>query len=280
MAQKKLLKIAAIQTFVSKNSASNLIKALSFVENAARKGAKIICLQELYRTVYFPQYKSEKKDDYAETIPGESTRAFSKLAKKYGVVIIVPIFEKRKNGYFNAAAVIDHTGKLLPTYHKIHIPQDPLFYEKNYFNQGETGYKVYNTKYGKIGVLICYDQWFPEAARMTTLAGADIIFYPTAIGNIIGDKSFEGDWHDAWETVMRGHAIANSVYVVAINRVGREDHLKFWGQSFMCDSFGKILCRASSTKEEFLIGEVNLSLNRKIRKGWGFFNNRRPETYK
>ncbi len=276
---KNSVKIAAIQTTVSKDQAANLKKTLAKVEQAAKGGAKVICLQELYRTIYFPQYPVGHKDLYAETIPGESTRAFSRIVKKYGIVIIVPVFEKRKNGYFNSAAVIDANGRLLPTYHKTHIPQDPLFYERNYFKAGESGYKIYHTKFGKIAVLICYDQWFPEAARAATMLGADIIFYPTAIGTIVGEAGFEGDWHDAWETVMRGHAIANSVYVVAVNRVGREDKLQFWGQSFVCDSFGKVLKRASATKEEVLIVDVDLSKNQRIRDEWGFFRNRRPDTY-
>ncbi len=275
----KIINIAAIQTVVTKDLKFNLVKTAKLAEQAAKKGAKIICLQELYRTIYFPQYKKADKDSYTEAIPGESTRVFSALAKKYGVVIIVPLFEKRKEKYFNSAAVIDHTGKLMPTYDKVHIPQDPMFYEKNYFSQGESGYKIYNTKFGRIAVLICFDQWFPEAARAVTLLGAEIIFYPTAIGTIVGEKSFEGDWHNAWETVMRGHAIANSVNIVAINRVGREDKLKFWGQSFITDSFGKVLKRASGAREEVLISAVNLSINKKIRDAWGFFRNRRPDTY-
>lgn len=275
----KLITIAAIQTAVSSDLEANLRKTARLVERAAQKGAKIICLQELYRTIYFPQYKKADKDSYSETVPGESTRVFSLLAKKYGVVIIVPVFEKRKDKYFNSAVVIDHTGRLMPTYDKIHIPQDPLFYEKNYFEAGKSGYKVYNTKFGWIAVLICFDQWFPEAARAVALLGAEIIFYPTAIGYITGKKSFEGDWRDAWETVMRGHAIANSVDVVAVNRVGREDKLQFWGQSFITDSFGKVLKRASTNREEILIGKLDLSKNKKIRNAWGFFRNRRPETY-
>jgi agmatine deiminase len=275
----KLVTIAAVQSSVSSDLKVNLTKTIGLVEKAAKKGAKVICLQELYRTIYFPQYKKVNKDSYAESVPGESTRAFSLLAKKYGVIIIVPVFEKRKGKYFNSAVVIDHTGKLLPTYDKVHIPQDPLFYEKNYFEQGKSGYKIYNTKFGRIAVLICFDQWFPEAARAVTLLGAEIIFYPTAIGNIAGEKGFEGDWHNAWETVMRGHAIANSVNVVAVNRVGREDKLKFWGQSFITDSFGKVLERASNSKEEILIASIDLSLNKKIRNAWGFFRNRRPDTY-
>jgi agmatine deiminase len=275
----KFVTIAAIQSAVSVDMDANLNKTVKLVERAIKDGAKIICLQELYRTIYFPQYQKVDKDLYSETIPGESTRIFSLLAKKYGVVIIVPVFEKRKDKYFNSAVVIDHMGKLMPTYDKIHIPQDPLFYEKNYFESGKSGYKVYDTKFGKIAVLICFDQWFPEAARAVTLLGAEIIFYPTAIGYIVGDKSFEGDWHDAWETIMRGHAIANSVNVVAVNRVGKEDKLQFWGQSFVTDSFGKVLKRASKNKEEVLMLSLDLSLNKKIRDAWGFFRNRRPDTY-
>lgn len=275
----KFVTVAAIQTVVSSDLKANLEKTARLIEQAAKKGAKIICLQELYRTIYFPQYKKLDKDSYAETIPGESTRVFSLLAKKYGVVIIVPVFEKRQGKYFNSAVVVDHNGKLMPTYDKIHIPHDPLFYEKNYFEPGESGYKVYDTKFGKIAVLICFDQWFPEAARAVALLGAEVIFYPTAIGYIAGEKSFEGDWHNAWETVMRGHAIANNINVVAVNRAGREDKLKFWGQSFVADSFGKVLKRASASKEEVLIGKLDLAKNKKIRDAWGFFRNRRSETY-
>lgn len=279
MATKKVI-VAGIQSKVSKDVDVNLRKTVRMVRQAAKRGAKIICLQELYRTVYFPQYKKQAFDDYSETIPGESTDTFSKLAKELGVVIIVPLFEKAKGGhYYNSAAVIDHTGKLLDTYHKIHIPQDERFYEKEYFKEGSGDYRVYKTKFGTFAVLICYDQWFPEAARMATLAGADIIFYPTAIGYITGYKSPDGDWHDAWETVMRGHAIANGVHVVAVNRTGKEDKLNFWGQSFASDSFGKILKRASSSKEEVLVTTLDLSHNKRIRDGWGFFKNRRPATY-
>lgn len=274
----KRLKIAAIQTTASKDLDANLKKTLSLAEQAAKKGAKIICLQELYRTVYFPQYRTAKKDQYAEIIPGVSTRVFSALAKKYGVVIIVPIFEKRKNKYFNSAAVIDHTGKLLPVYHKIHIPQDPGFYEKNYFEAGEA-YQVYRTKFATFAVLICYDQWYPEAARAARLSGAEIIFYPTALGNIIGYKS-EGDWHIAWETAMRAHAIANSVHVVAVNRVGREGRMNFFGQSFISDPFGKVLKRASAKQDELLIHELDLERNKFFSDGWGFLRNRKPDTYK
>lgn len=278
---KKIVKIAAIQTKVSENMDANLKKTAEKIKQAAKNGAKIICLQELYRTIYFPQKKSQKYDLYAETIPGESTRVFSALAKELKIFIIVPLFEKAENGkYYNSAVVIDDKGKLLPTYRKIHIPQDPLFYEKNYFKPGDTGYKIYRTKYATFAVLICYDQWFPEAARAATLAGAEMIFYPTAIGNIIGFKAPEGDWHEAWETMMRSHSIANSIYVIAVNRVGRENKLSFWGQSFISDAFGNILKRASKTKEQTIIADVDLTDNEKIRDEWGFFRNRRADTYK
>ena len=276
----KFVTVAVVQNAVSSDMKINLIKTAKMVEEAAKKGAQIICLQELFRTTYFPQYKNAKKAYYSETIPGESTKMFSTIAKKYKVVIIVPIFEKDKAGHFhNSAVVINTDGKLMPTYRKIHIPQDPLFYEKNYFEESSGGYKIYKTKYGTFAVLICYDQWFPEAARAVKLAGADIIFYPTAIGTILGEKQKEGDWHNAWETVMRGHAIANSLYVVAVNRVGTEDKLKFWGQSFICDAFGKILKKANNSKDEILISKINLANNEVIAKEWGFMGNRRADTY-
>ena len=282
---KKMVTIAAIQARASKDVAANLTGTAKMVRQAARRGAKIICLQELYRTIYFPQHsvKNSKSrcTSIAETIPGESTNAFSKLARELGVVIIVPVFEKARGGkYYNSAVVIDEQGNCLPTYRKMHIPQDPLFYEKDYFAPGDRGWRVYKTKFATFAVLICYDQWFPEAARMATLAGAEIIFYPTAIGNVVGYRSADGDWHDAWETVMRGHAIANGVHVVAVNRVGREDRLRFWGQSFACNSFGKILERASASRAEVMIAKLNLAHNQRIREGWGFLRNRRPETYR
>ena len=284
---KQVVTIAAIQSRALQDLDANLCNAERLTRLAARKGAQIICLPELYRTVYFPQRRKADVSSLAETIPGESTRAFSKLAKELGIVLIVPVFEqagkggKGKNGrFYNSAAVIDERGKLLPTYRKLHLPHDPLFYEQNYFSHGNMGYRIYKTKFAAFAVLICYDQWFPEAARMAAIRGAEIIFYPTAIGNVVGYRSPDGDWHDAWETVMRGHAIANGVHVVAVNRVGREDRLRFWGQSFACDGFGKILKRASAAKEEVLVAKLDLSHNRRIRDGWGFFRNRRPDTYR
>jgi len=269
-----------VQSMVSRDLKANLNKTEKLVEKAIKNGAQIICLQELYKTRYFPQYKKTEKLSLSETIPGESTKVFSTLARKHEVVIIVPIFERDKKGrYHNSAVVINADGKLMPTYRKIHIPQDPLFYEKNYFKESDSGYKIYKTKFGTFAVLICYDQWFPEAARAVKLSGADLIFYPTAIGTIVGEKQKEGDWHNAWETVMCGHAVANSLYVVAVNRVGTEEKLKFWGQSFLCDPFGKVLKRASKRKDEVLISKINLSLNKTIGEDWGFMRNRRPDTY-
>lgn len=277
---KKEVVLGLVQTRISPDLESNLVTAVRLVAKAASQGAQIICLPELFRTPYFPQYPGISINKFAENIPGISTTAFVPLAKKYGVVIVVPICEKNKQGeYYNSAVVINNTGRLLDAYRKIHIPHDPKFYEKNYFKPGDVGYKIYKTKFGVLSVLICYDQWFSEAARAVALRGAELIFYPTAIGSILGDKCVDGDWHNAWETVMRGHAIANAVHLVAVNRVGQEDKLKFWGQSFVCNAFGKVLKRASDKKEEIIISKVDLSSNKRIREGWGFYKNRRPETY-
>lgn len=270
--------IGLIQTNVSNNIAANMEKTAQLVKEAAQNEAKIICLQELYRTKYFPQ--KEKKDvaKFAETIPGESTDLFSKLAKKLKVVIIAPIFENTNGNFYNSAVVIDKNGKLLNTYRKVHIPRDQFFYEKNYFKAGNFGYPVYKTSYAAFSVLICYDQWFPEAARICALKGADILFYPTAIGWIKGEKP-KDDWHNGWETIQRSHAIANGIYVAAVNRVGKEENLNFWGSSFVCNSFGKIIKKASKNREEALVAELDLSKNKEIREGWGFLRNRRPDTY-
>ena len=280
----KFVNIACIQTAVSTDLNINLIKTVKLVEQAAKNGAQIICLQELFRTPYFPQYEKVNKDQYTESIPGVSTDAFKEIAKKYGVVIIVPVYEKEKNKkgiyeYHNSASVIDEKGKLLETYRKIHIPHDPGFYEKNYFKQSDSGYKLYKTKFGTFAVLICFDQWFPEAARSVRLSGAEMIFYPTAIGNVLGYKKTD-DWHDAWETIQRSHAIANSLYVIGVNRVGIEGKIEFFGQSFICDPFGKIIKRGSSNKEEIITSKVDLSRNEFVAEDWGFLRNRRPDTYK
>lgn len=280
MNEKKEVSIGLIQTAVTKNIQENIQKTVSYVRKAAAQGAQIICLQELFNTIYFPQYEKLDPAGFAEPIPGDTVNLFSQLAKELGIVIIVPLFEKAQGGdYYNSAVTIDADGSILGVYRKIHIPFDPLFYEKNYFKDGDLGYKVYKTKFASVGVLICYDQWMPEAARITALMGAEIIFYPTAIGWIKGHISPDGDWHNAWETMQRGHAIANGVHVAAINRVGEEGSLKFWGGSFVADAFGKVLKKASSDEEEALVVQVDLGMNKRIREGWGFLNNRRPDTY-
>ena len=275
----RFITVGLVQTTPSCDPELNMKLAMEKVRQAAERGAKIVCLPELYRTRYFPQWDSIDVRELAETIPGPSTDAFVALARELSVVIIVPIFEKDEAGFYNSLAVIDADGSLLPVYRKVHIPHDPLFYEKSYFSPGEE-IRVYDTSYGRIAGLICFDQWFPEAARLAALAGAEIIFYPTAIGWIRGvEQPEEGDWHDAWETVQRGHAIANSVSIATVNRVGREDDLIFWGSSFVCDSFGKVVARASSSEEEVLVVELDLAKNQAIREGWGFFRCRRPDIY-
>ena len=277
----KVVTLGLIQNSVENDPSLNIKKTVERIKEAAAKGAQIVCLQELYRTRYFPQEEKQNATSLAETISGESTQVFSELAKEKKIVIIAPIFEKASNGkFFNTAVIIDADGKILGSYRKVHVPQDPLFYEKNYFEAGDTGYLVAKTRYGCIGVLICYDQWFPEPARINTLMGAEIIFYPTAIGYIKDHTSADGDWHDAWKTVQRAHAISNGVHIAAVNRVGDEGELQFWGGSFVCDSFGVVLAEASTRNEEVLIVTVDLSKNKKIREGWGFLKNRRPDTYR
>ncbi|MCW3996252.1 MAG: carbon-nitrogen hydrolase [Candidatus Bathyarchaeota archaeon] len=277
---KKVVAIGLIQAVASENIVENMQRTADKVVEAARRGAQIVCLQELYRTRYFPQQERVDVQALAETIPGESTNLFAALAREHKIVVIVPLFERSLNGrFYNSAVVINTDGKLLGTYRKAHIPFDPYFYEKNYFTAGDMGYGVYDTAFARIGVLICYDQWFPEAARINVLQGADILFYPTAIGYVKGYSSEDGDWHDAWKTVQRAHAIANGVHVAAVNRVGEEGELVFWGGSFVCDSFGKVLKEASTTHEDVLVAKVDLSQNKRIQEGWGFLRNRRPDTY-
>lgn len=270
--------LGLIQMQVSTDPEENLKRALALAESAAQKGAQVICLPELYRSRYFPQHIGNDVQGLAETIPGESTTAFAKLAERTGTVIIVPVFEKAKNGrFYNSAVIIDADGSLHEPYHKVHIPQDPGFFEKCYFYPGDR-YAVHSTRFGKIAVMICYDQWFPEAARCVALQGADIIVYPTAIGQPCGDLPAEGDWQESWELIQRGHAAANSVHVAAINRVGIEGKIRFFGGSFVCDSFGNLIAHAGN-KEEILIAQADLSMNTIVRDTWGFFRNRRPDSY-
>lgn len=271
------IRIGIVQMGMSDRKYVNIAKAEKLVRKAASKGADIICLPELFSTLYFPQEKKSDAHRFAEPLNGETISAMKNLAKELSVVVIAPFYEKSGKKHYNTVAVIDGKGRIAGKYRKMHIPHDPLFYEKNYFDEGNMGYKVVSLHDAKIAPLICFDQWFPEAARVVSLKGAEIIFYPTAIGNIDRWKEKE-DWHSAWETVQRAHAIANSVHVVSVNRCGKEGRLRFWGGSFICDAFGKIIKKAGSG-EEVLVADIDVSYNMKIRESWGFFRNRRPESY-
>ena len=282
------IKLGLIQTDVSANPDANLKKTISLIERAAKSGAKIICTQELFRSQYFCQSEDHANFKLAEKIPGPSTDAFQKLAKKLKVVIIASLFEKRASGvYHNTAAIIDADGSLLGIYRKMHIPDDPLFYEKFYFTPGDTGFKAWQTKYAKIGVLICWDQWYPEAARLTAMQGAEILFYPTAIGWHPSEKKKYGiKQHSAWETIQRSHAVANGCYVASVNRIGHEiikgvggDGLEFWGQSFVAGTSGEIIAKAGSHKEEILIVPVDLAHVDTTRTHWPFLRDRRIDAY-
>ena len=288
MPKPKTVTLGLLQHACSADPKANLKKTLSLVDQAAKKGAQIICTQEMVTSQYFCQSEEHRFFDLAEPIPGPSTLAFQKAAKKHGVVIIASLFEKRASGlYHNTAAIIDADGKLLGIYRKMHIPDDPLFNEKFYFTPGDTGFKAWDTKFGKIGVLICWDQWYPEAARLTAMQGAEILFYPTAIGWHPKEKAEYGvNQHGAWETIQRSHAVANGCYVAAINRVGHEiidgvggDGLEFWGQTFVAGTSGQILAKASVDKEEVLIVPVELGKVDVTRTHWPFLRDRRIDAY-
>jgi len=280
------VKLGLLQTSCSADPAANLKKTLAAAERAAQSGANIICTQELFRSQYFCQSEDHEYFKLAERIPGPSTEAFQKLAKKHGVVIIASLFEKRASGvYHNTAAVIDADGSLLGIYRKMHIPDDPLFYEKFYFTPGDLGFRVWKTRFGKIGVLICWDQWYPEAARLTAMQGAEILFYPTAIGWHPKEKAEYGEnQHNAWELIQRSHAVANGCYVASVNRIGLEkpaggDGIEFWGQSFVAGTSGQILAKASGDKEENLIVPVDLAKVDVTRTHWPFLRDRRIDAY-
>ncbi len=272
------VRIGLVQMALDDDPAANMARAVALTREAAARGAQVVCLPELYRSRYFPRELERDVHHLAETIPGESTAVFGTLARELETVIILPLFEVHDGCYYNSAAVLDADGSLLGTYRKIHIPHDPFFYERSYFAPGDLGYRVFDSRYLRLAVLICYDQWFPEAARAVTLQGADAIFYPTAIGYLDGDPLPAQDWLSAWTTVQRGHAIANGVHVVAVNRTGREHEIRFWGNSFVCDAFGRTLAQAGED-ETVLLATVDVALNERIRQGWGFLNSRRPETY-
>ncbi len=278
-----IVKIGLVQMKMSASADANLQKALSMIAKAASKGAQIVCLPELFTAPYFAQSPKAKKEaeTYAETIPGSTTDSLSSAAKENRVILIGgSIYEKdAKTGkLYNTSCIFGENGKMLGKYRKVHIPHDECFFEQDYFEKGDLGFKTFGTKLGKIAPLICYDQWFPEAARSVALSGADIIFYPTAIATVRGVEQAEGNWQQAWENVMRGHAIANGVIVAAVNRCGSEGKMDFWGGSFICDAFGKTLARAGS-KEEVVIAKVALEHSKMVREGWRFFHNRRPGEY-
>lgn len=267
-------------TFASQSE--SLARHEALIREAAAKGAQIICLQELFNIPYFCTRQDTALFDLAEPVPhGPTTAHLASLAKELGVVLIVPLFEKRGPGlYHNTASVIDADGTVLGIYRKMHIPQDPGFEEKFYFTPGDLGYRVWNTKFGRIGVLICWDQWYPEAARLTVLAGAEILFYPTAIGWLSSEKAELGKaQHCGWETVQRGHAVANGCFVAAVNRTGRQDDTEFWGQSFVANPYGEIVAKASVEHEEVLIVPVDLQAVEDFRRIWPFFRDRRIDTY-
>ena len=263
----------------------NLEKAVRRVGEAAEKGAGIVCLQELFRSQYFCREEDARIFDLAESIPGPSTEQLSAAAKKAGVVVIASLFERRAAGlYHNTAAVIDADGTLLGIYRKMHIPDDPLYFEKFYFTPGDLGFRTFDTKVGRIATLVCWDQWYPEAARLAAMGGASILFYPTAIGwHPLEKAEFGTAQHDAWRTIQRSHAIANGIYVAAVNRVGFEgppDHgLEFWGASFVSDPFGRVLAEASHDREEILVVECDPRLMEETRRNWPFFRDRRIDAY-
>jgi N-carbamoylputrescine amidase len=270
----------------------NLHKALARVAEAVQRGAQVVCLPELFQTQYFCQREDASLFDLAEPIPGPTTVKLSEVARQHGIVLVASLFEKRAPGiYHNTAAVFDTDGALRGIYRKMHIPDDPLYYEKYYFTPGDLGFRAHQTQIGKLGTLVCWDQWYPEGARLTALQGASILFYPTAIGWHPAEKEeFGKTQHDAWRTIQRAHAIANGVYVGVVNRVGFEtgnirgtsapgEGLQFWGGSFLCDPFGTVIAEASNGKEEIIVGEVDLQKIEDTRRNWPFLRDRRIDSY-
>jgi len=273
--------IALVQMTCTENKLENLDKGVARIGDAASQGANIVCLQELFHGVYPCQTENHRQFDQAESIPGPICEKLVSEARKHGIVVVGPMFERRAAGvYHNSAVVFDIDGSIAGTYRKMHIPDDPLYYEKFYFTPGDLGFRSFDTRFGRIGVCICWDQWFPEAARITALSGAQIIFYPTAIGWIADEKIEQGESQlSAWETMMRSHAIANGVFVAAPNRVGIEGQLEFWGSSFVADPNGNVLARAAQDAEETLIVECNLGQIDAVRTHWPFLRDRRIDAY-
>ena len=280
--ESQLVRIGLIQSVSTSDTDHNVAVAEEQIRHAAQQGAQVICLQELFRTLYFCDTEDHRHFRLAEPVPGPTTARMQSLAAELGVVIIVSLFEERAPGlYHNTAAVIDADGSYLGKYRKNHIPDDPGFHEKFYFTSGDTGYRVFQTQYARIGVLICWDQWYPEAARITALMGADILFFPTAIGWDITETSDEvnREQYEAWQIIQRSHAIANGVHVVSVNRTGIETGTRFWGGSFVTNPFGTVLYQASHDTSETHVMKIDLNLNRKYREVWPFLRDRRIDTY-
>jgi N-carbamoylputrescine amidase len=279
------LTVGLLQRQCSKDPAANLAGTVEAIREAAKRGAQIVCLEELFRSQYFCREENADNFDLAEPIPGPTTEALSKLARQLDIVIIASIFERRAAGlYHNTAVVLDADGALLGLYRKMHIPDDPLYYEKFYFTPGDLGFPNFDTRYGRIGVLICWDQWYPEGARLSSLRGANILFYPTAIGWHPSEKGELGAAQlDAWRTIQRSHAIANGIFVAAVNRVGFEgppdSGLEFWGSSFVADPFGQLIAESPTNKEEILIAECDLRRMEEVRRNWPFLRDRRTDAY-
>jgi N-carbamoylputrescine amidase len=277
--------IGLVQMRCSLDPRENLDKAAARVVEAAKQGAEIVCLQELFRSQYFCQKEDHATFDLAEPIPGPSTETLGKIAKDRGVVVIASLFERRAAGlYHNTAAILDADGSIRGLYRKMHIPDDPLYYEKFYFTPGDLGFRAHDTKFGRIGTLVCWDQWYPEGARLTALKGADVLFYPTAIGWHPKEKAQYGESQaSAWQTIQRAHAIANGVYVAAVNRVGHEGPsdggIEFWGGSFVADPFGVVLKEAGRTDEEILVVECDRARVEEVRRNWPFLRDRRIDAY-
>jgi N-carbamoylputrescine amidase len=277
--------IGLVQMSCTLNAEENLQKAIKGIREAAAKGAEIVCLQELFRSQYFCREEKAELFDLAESIPGPSTEVIGAVAKELQVSVVASLFEKRAQGlYHNTAAIIDADGSLIGTYRKMHIPDDPLFYEKYYFTPGDLGFKNFETRFSRIGVLVCWDQWYPEGARITSLQGANVLFYPTAIGWHPSEKAEFGEAQlDAWKTIQRAHAIANGVFVAAVNRTGfegtPESGLEFWGNSFVADPFGRVLQQASASEETVLIAECDPKKMDEQRRNWPFFRDRRIDAY-
>ena len=278
-----MVKVAGIQMSCSSDKEANLNKTIEHIKEAAAKGAQIICTQELFTSLYFCDEENYDNFKLAEPIPGATTERLSSLAAELSVIIIASLFEKRAQGiYHNTTAVLDADGTYLGKYRKMHIPDDPSYYEKFYFTPGDLGYKVFKTKYASIGVLICWDQWYPEAARITSLMGAEILFYPTAIGWATDqDAATNDEQYNAWQTIQRSHAVANGVHVVSVNRVGLEQdgRMQFWGGSFVSNPFGNLIYKASHENEEVFTADIDVQKTDRYRTHWPFLRDRRIDSY-